>query len=150
MGSHGSVDSIRRNVESIGLVDKGSISQTQNGKSCDVVDGGIKPDLEQVTKRLSLKVTELPLTVYSEVCVKLNVERNLRFDDFRMLAQKVGLSRDETDVIHQNYRNTTDEILRTWSTRQEATVGKLIELLKEKDFYRQDVVQILRDWVNER
>lgn len=150
MGSHGSVESIRRNVESIGLVDKGSISQTQNGKSCDVVDGGIKPDLEQVTKRLSLKVTELPLTVYSKVCVKLNVERNLRFDDFRMLAQKVGLSRDETDVIHQNYRNTADEILRTWSTRQEATVGKLIELLKEKDFYRQDVVQILRDWVNER
>ncbi|XP_068739984.1 uncharacterized protein [Montipora capricornis] len=145
MGSHGSVDSITRNVESIGLV-----SQTQNGRSCDVVDGGVKPDLEQVTKRLSLKVTELPLTVYSIVCVKLNVERNLRFDDFRMLAQKVGLTRDETDVIHQKCPNDTDEILRTWSTRQEATVGKLIELLKEKDFDRQDVVQILQDWVNER
>ena len=146
MGSSESVDSIRRKVESIGLEDKGSTSHT----SCDVVDEGVKPDLDQVTKRLSLKVTELPLPIYSKVCVKLNVERNVRFDDFRMLAQKVGLKRDETDYIHQKFLNHTDKILRTWSTKLEATVGKLIELLKEEDFAREDVVQVLQDWVNER
>lgn len=88
--------------------------------------------------------------MYSDVCLKLNVKRILRFDDFRMLAEKVGLSKYETDFIDQTYPNRTDEILKQWSRKREATVGKLIELLKKEDFERMDVADILEDWVNEK
>jgi len=68
-----------------------------------------------------------------------------------MLAEKVGLNRDETDFIEQKFPNHTDEILKTWSTKsREATVGNLIELLKADDFERIDVADILENWVFER
>lgn len=125
-------------------------SQTQYVAGCDVVDAGMKAPLEKVpVRRLNMKVTEIPLKVYAQVCVKLNLKRELRFDDFRMLAEKVGLTKEETELIGQYYLNPTDEILKTWSAKNEATVGNLIELLKEPSFDRQDVVQILQDWVNE-
>ena len=125
-------------------------SRTQYVAGCDVVDAGMKAPLEKVPVcRLNMKVTEIPLKVYAQVCVKLNLKRELRFDDFRMLAEKVGLTKEETALIGQYYLNPTDEILKTWSAKNEATVGNLIELLKEPSFDRQDVVQILQVWVNE-
>ena len=81
--------------------------------------------------------------------MSLNVIRNVRFDDFRMLAEKVGLTRDEINFVGQ-LENPTDEIMKMWSSNpDEATVAKLIELLKQKDLGRMDVVKILEDWVNE-
>ena len=99
--------------------------------------------------RLNMKVTEIPLEVYKNVCVELNPKREVRFDDFRMLAEKVGLTKGETAFIADYYLNPTDEILKTWSAKNEATIGNLMKLLKEPSFGRQDVVQILQDWVNE-
>lgn len=101
----------------------------------------------QVNERLLMSIKSIPLPVYAQVCVSLNVLRNIRFDDFRMLGEKVGLSRDEIGFVGQQ-GNPADEILKTWSSRpQEATVAKLIELLKHKDFGRMDVAQIVEDWV---
>ena len=125
-------------------------SQTQHAAGCDVMDAGMKPDLLKVPLcRLNMKVTEMPIKVYSPVCKKLNLKRELQFDDFRMLAEKVGLNKEETALMEQNYPNHTDKILKTWSVKNEATVGNLIELLKEPSFDRQDVAQIIQDWVNE-
>ena len=124
-------------------------SRIQHVAGCDVIDARIKPDLEKVPVcRLNMKVTDIPFKVYSQVCVKLNLKRELRFDDFRMLAEKVGLNKEETALIEQDYPNHTDEILKTWSVKNEASVGNLIELLTERSFDRQDVAQILQDWVN--
>lgn len=106
-------------------------------------------DESQALKRLSTKVKEIPLTVFSQVCVKLNVKQ-VGFNDFRMLAEKVGLKRYETDNIDQRYPNPTEEIVNVWSQKGQATVAKLIEWLKEDSFQRIDVVEILEDWVNER
>jgi len=103
----------------------------------------------QALKRLSTKVKEIPLTVFSQVCVTLNVKR-VDFKDFRMLAEKVGLKKDETDNIDQRYQNPTEEIVNVWSQKGQATVAKLIEWLKEDSFQRIDVVEILEGWVNER
>ncbi|XP_044179105.1 uncharacterized protein LOC114961168 [Acropora millepora] len=99
-------------------------------------------------KRLSMKVTDIPLRVYSDVCVMLNVKREPRCNDFRMLAEKVGLSRNETAVIEQTSSSPADKILQNWSVKKEATVGNLIKLLKEESFDREDVVLKLEDWVN--
>ena len=94
-------------------------SQTQHVAGCDVVDAGMKPALQKVPVcRLKMKVTEIPLEVYSHVCVKLNLKRNLRFDDHKILAEKVGLSKEKTALIEQDYPNPTDEILKTWSVRR--------------------------------
>ena len=106
-------------------------------------------DESQALKRLSTKVKEIPLTVFSQVCGKLNVKQ-MGFNDFRMLAEKVGLKRYETDNIDQRYPNPTEEIVNVWSQKGQATVAKLIEWLKEDSFQRIDVVEILEDWVSER
>jgi len=145
------VDHIKKQVERASLTDKDSTSERTHSSSRDVVDAGVSSVESRVNTRLSTKVTSIPLQVYSEVCLKLNVKRILRFDDFRMLAEKVGLNRDETDFIEQKFPNHTDEILKTWSTKsREATVGNLIELLKADDFERIDVADILENWVFER
>ena len=79
----------------------------------------------------------------------LNVKQ-VRFNDFRMLAEKVGLTRYQTDNIDQRFQNPTEEIVNVWSQKGQATVAKLIEWLKEDSFQRIDVVEILESWVKER
>ena len=145
-----SVKFIKEQVKEMSLGDKDPDTLKTRGKNgSDTVDAGVRLDREQVNVRLLTKVTSIPLKVYSDVCLKLNIKRSLQFDDFRMLAERVGLSRDQTEFIEQNYSNHTDEILKTWSRKKESTAGKLIEILKEKDFDRTDVADILENWVYE-
>ena len=77
----------------------------------------------------------------------LNIRRILRFDDFRLLAEKIGLDGYEIKYVAQ-LENPTDVVLTTWSSSHEATVGRLIELLKDGDFKRMDVAEVLEKWVN--
>ena len=77
----------------------------------------------------------------------LNIRRELRFDDFRMLAEKVGLDGYEIRFIEQ-LENPTDVVLSTWSSSRDSTVGRLIELLKDEDLNRMDVAEVLEKWVN--
>ena len=149
LDSEESVENIQKRIEETGLEDKNSIRETKEKMGRDVVDAEVKQNGRQVHTRLSTNVKGIPLSVRSQVCVMLNVKRDLRFDDFRMLAEKVGLDRDETNFVGQ-LTNPTDEILKTWSSQSEATVGKLIEFLKEKDLQRMDVVKVLEDWVNDK
>ena len=76
----------------------------------------------------------------------LNIRRELRFDDFRMLAEKVGLDGYEIRYIEQ-LENPADVVLKTWSPARDATVGRLIELLKDEDLKRMDVAEVLEKWV---
>lgn len=110
---------------------------------CDVVDQGVPQN-----RRLSTMLAKLPLKLYAQLCRMLNIKRDLRFDDFRMLAEKVGFDRDFIRSVEQ-MTNPTDVILQTWSSSSEATVGKLIELLKGEDLERMDVAAILEEWANE-
>ena len=96
---------------------------------------------------LSTKVMCIPLKVYSRVCLMLNIRRELHFDDFRMLAEKVGLDGYAIRYIEQ-LDNPTDVVLKTWSSSRNATVGRLIELLKDEDLKRMDVAEVLEKWVN--
>ncbi|KAL9989477.1 hypothetical protein ACROYT_G004035 [Oculina patagonica] len=115
---------------------------------CDVVDRGVPLNTAQVNTRLSTVLANLPLAIHRRVCMMLNIKRDLKFDDFRMLAEKVGFDRDWIRCIEQ-MPNPTDEILKTWSSKSQATVGNLIELLKGEDLERMDVAKVLEDWVNE-
>lgn len=93
-------------------------------------------------------ITEIPLKIYSKICSKLNIRR-LLFDDFRMLGEKVGLTRDEVEYLGQQ-ENPTDQIFRRWSATGKATVQRLIDALGEEGFERNDVITVLKDWVNEK
>ena len=67
-----------------------------------------------------------------------------------MLAEKAGLGKNKINNLEQTEISPTHAILTEWSIKNsEATVEKLIEMLKEKDFERMDVVKILEDWVYE-
>lgn len=142
------VETIQNRMQDASLSEGNSTSESREKMADDVVNAGVKKNGSQVNARLSTSVRELPYLVLSPICLKLNVKRDVKFDDFRMLAEKVGLNKDETDYIGQ-LKNPTEEILKTWSKKSEATVGKLIEILKGKDLERMDVVKVLEDWVNE-
>lgn len=60
----------------------------------------------------------------------------------------MGLSRDEVEYLGQQV-NPTDHILRKWSSSGQATVKKLMDLLGEEGLERNDVIEILKDWVNQ-
>lgn len=136
-------------MQDVSLSEGQSTSETKQKMKDDVVDAGVNQNGSQVNARLSASVKGIPLSVYGRICMMLNVKRVVKFDDFRMLAEKVGLDKDETDFIAQQ-KNPTEEILKTWSKKPEATVGKLIEILKGKDLERMDVVKVIEDWVNEK
>lgn len=148
LNHEGDVENIQSMMKDASLSEGHSTTETKQKMTADVVDAGVKQNITQVNARLSTSVKGIPLNVYGRVCVMLNVKRDVKFDDFRMLAEKVGLDKDETNFIAQR-ENPTAEILKTWSKKPEATVSKLIEILKGKDLERMDVVKVLEDWVNE-
>ena len=105
-------------------------------------------DALKIRPALSTKVRDLPVQVYKQICEQLNVKRDEKFDDFRILAEKVGFSREEIRNF-ESKEDPTDKILTSWSLANgEATVGKLIELLNGEDLERWDVVKTLNHWVD--
>ena len=143
------VENIQSRMQNATLSEGNSTSGSREKMADDMVDAGVNQNGSQVNTRLATSVKGIPLSVYRRICLMLNVKRDVKWDDFRMLAEKVGLDKDETDFIAQK-ENPTDEILKTWSKKLEATVGKLIEILKGEDLERMDVVKVLEDWVNEK
>ena len=143
------VENIQSGMQDVSLSEGNSTSESREKMTDDMVDAGVKQNGSRVNARLSTSVRELPYPVLSRICLMLNVKRDVKVDDFRMLAEKVGLDKDETNFIGQ-FQNPTEEILKTWSKKSEATVGKLIEILRGKDLERMDVVKVLEDWVNEK
>ena len=103
-------------------------------------------DIEMKDSTLNKKdwaVKDLPYLVYIMICVKLNI-RSLLFNDFRMVAEKLGTNRDIIDWIGQG-ENPTHIIFS--SCHPGAKVGRLIEILHEID--RAEVAKVLEDWVAE-
>ena len=102
----------------------------------------------KISHALSTKVRDLPVQVYKQICEQLNIKRDEKFDDFRILAEKLGFSREQ--IRHfESKDDPTDEILTSWSLASgEATVGKLIELLNGEDLERWDVAKTLKHWVD--
>lgn len=98
-------------------------------------------------------ITETDPAVYRKLCLKLNILHEESFKDFRMLGEKMGYNIDKTQFLAQNClpKNPTHELLQMWhqDVGKKATVERLIELLSEKDLQRNDVVDILKDWVHQ-
>ena len=92
-----------------------------------------------------MKVLDLPKKeVYSKICLKLNIRRDISFDDFRMLAEELGMDRDATEYSGQQ-RNPTDFILSQYNPN--VTVGELVKILHKIE--RLDVEAVLKDWIQQ-
>ena len=92
-----------------------------------------------------MKVLDLPKKeVYSKICLKLNIRRDISFDDFRMLAEELGMDRDTTEYSGQQ-RNPTDFILSQYNPN--VTVGELVKILHKIE--RLDVEAVLKDWIQQ-
>ena len=95
--------------------------------------------------RINMKVLDLPKKeVYSKICLKLNIRRDISFDDFRMLAEELGMDRDATEYSGQQ-RNPTDFILSQYNPN--VTVGELVKILHKIE--RLDVEAVLKDWIQQ-
>ena len=87
-------------------------------------------------------VNDMPFPVTNKICVKLNIVSQF-FDDFRMVAEKLGTDRD-IEWIGQS-ENPTYKIFT--SCHRGAKVGRLIDILHEIE--RPEVAKVLDDWVAE-
>lgn len=95
--------------------------------------------------RLSTRANDIPRSVKSQICLKLNIE-DMLWKDYRMLAEKLKFNRDEIEGLKQGKADPTNALIQMWCKENgPLTVSKLIELLKEK---REDVVTVLWDWVD--
>ncbi|PFX29734.1 uncharacterized protein LOC111324497 [Stylophora pistillata] len=102
---------------------------------------GIPQDFQN--NLLSKKMSSIPYKYYSRICVKLNIKR-FAFDDFRLLAEEIGFTRDFILWFGQ-LENPTDQIITKYNTQEGSCVGKFREMLE--GMKRSDVVDIIDEWV---
>ena len=93
---------------------------------------------------LEVKVLDLPLSVISKICLKLNIKRDVSFDDFRMLGEELGMDRDTTLFVGQQ-TNPTHFIFSEYN--REVTVGELVNILRKIE--RFDVAAVLDEWIQQ-
>lgn len=96
--------------------------------------------------RQSIKAEDIPYSILSKICLKLNIRKDLSFNDFRLLGEKMKFTKDVITNLGQK-ENPTYELLQLWYAKPEATVEKLITFLKEDDMERWDVATILENWL---
>ena len=88
-------------------------------------------------------VKDLPFPILNKTCVSLNIKRPF-FDDFRMVAEKLGMDKNTIEWIGQS-ENPTHKMFT--ACHRGTKVGRLIEILHEIE--RPDVAKVLEDWVAE-
>lgn len=93
-------------------------------------------------ERRAIKVTQLPFEVYSKICIKLSVKRNMTFDDFRMVAQALGLDSDTIAFLGQQ-SNPADYMFFKYGKHLQ--LDELIRILHEME--RSDIAVVLEGWV---
>ena len=93
---------------------------------------------------MSKPVSKIPIQpFYKRICAGLNGTRDF-FDDFRLLAEKIGLDRTETSLLAMK-GNPTASILEKFDGQKGSSVGKLRKFLEEME--RHDVVIVIDEWI---
>ena len=68
----------------------------------------------------------------------------MTFDDFRMVAEQLGMDADTREFLGQQ-KNPTDVMFKDY--QQNVTVGELIKILHQIE--RFDVAAVLEEWIKE-
>ena len=93
------------------------------------------------TQNKSLSINQIHPLIRGKICKKLDVRHTLG-GDFRTLAAMVGMLNEDIELTSQR-NEPTEEVLKWWGKKKEATVPKLRQILEEME--RDDVIQILDD-----
>ena len=128
----------------------------ENGSGFDQADGAAAT-LDSVNDSKSnrnqtgkpVKAQDIPYSILSKICMKLNIKNDLSFKDFRLLGEKMGFDKDLTKVLEQK-SNPTYELLQMWHSNPESTVENLLMILKDDEMERWDVATILEDWLEKK
>jgi len=93
---------------------------------------------------LKKKMKDIPIKFYSKICNSLDIFRDLFWDDYRLLGEKIGLSRNEVRLLGQR-KNTTDLMMQKFDSQRNSCIGKLRRILEEME--RDDVLTIINEWI---
>lgn len=93
--------------------------------------------------RKMMEVRKLPYPIFNKICVKLNIKRDF-FDDFRMVAEELGVDRDTIEIAGQN-RNPSEFIFSQCCPN--VKVHELVDVLQKIE--RMDVAEELKRWITE-
>lgn len=90
-----------------------------------------------------LLVTQLPLEIYSKVCARLDAEDPF-FRDYRMLAESLGVSNEQIQILGQKKSKPTHSLLIDTKLR----IKQFLEILKKIE--REDVMEIIETWLDQK
>ena len=126
----------------------------ENGSGFDQADGAVATldsvnDSKSNRNQTGKPVKDIPYSILSKICMKLNIKNDLSFKDFRLLGEKMGFDKDLTKVLEQK-SNPTYELLQMWHSNPESTVENLLMILKDDEMERWDVATILEDWLEKK
>ena len=96
------------------------------------------------TRLLSKTMSAIPIRFYRKICIKLDTLRQLSWNDFRLLAEKVGLDKDNIFWLEQR-DDPTKLILQEFGSQKDRSIGRFKAILEEME--RNDVVGVIEDWV---
>lgn len=76
----------------------------------------------------------------------LDIPRELYWDDYRLLAEKVGLNTDFTDISWLGKQNNkTELILQQFNSQKDPSIRRFKAILDEMK--RNDVVTVIEGWI---
>lgn len=93
---------------------------------------------------LSKRMLAIPIKFYRRICMMLDTPRELHWDDYRMLAQKVGLTKDDISWLGQQ-SNKTVVILQKIDAQKDPSIRRFKAILDEME--RNDVVAVIEEWI---
>lgn len=93
---------------------------------------------------LSKRMSVIPIQFYRKICIKLDTLRELLWDDYRLLAEKVGLDKDTILLLGQQ-KNQTEIILQKFDAQRDCSIGRFKAILVEME--RNDVETVIEEWL---
>ena len=93
---------------------------------------------------LTKRMLTIPIEFRCTICKKIDTHRELFWDDYRLLAEKIGLGADVILWLGQQ-RNKTELILQQFDAQEDPSVRRFKEILEVME--RNDVVTVIEDWL---
>ena len=93
---------------------------------------------------LTKRMFTIPTVFRRTICIKIDTPRELLWDDYRLLAEKIGLGTDVILWLGQQ-SNKTELILQKFDAQEDPSVRRFKEILELME--RNDVVEVIEDWL---
>ena len=93
---------------------------------------------------LSKRVLAIPIEFRRKIYMLLDTPRELFWDDYRLLAEKIGLGPDVILFLGQR-NNKIELILQKFDAQEDPSIRRFMAILKEME--RNDVVTVIEQWM---